>query len=678
MREPPVLTLSHEHLRDSESSEWIDVNGLGGYASSTVSGENTRRYHGLFVASSTDSLARHVLLSRLDETFVFEDGERIELGVRRYRDVILPDGSRYLESFSQGLCPQIEWSLSNKSSARIGRVEKSLMMLEGENTLLIRYRLKGLAFPGELLLEPFVANRFFHETRNSSAVSRPTYRREGESVFISDDTGVHTFALSVPGAAFRSEPDWFYRLYYEQEDKRGHEAEEDLFRPGVFALPVRENETIFLAVSAEPGCREIGRDEIMQLWADEEARRRDRSTALAVRSSSSLEFYLSQAAQSFLIRRRESHEHPESQYSLIAGYHWFGDWGRDALISLPGVLLATESFEVIKEILHTFSVYVKEGLVPNRFSDSDGEAEYNSVDASLWFVVNGFYLLEQVFEKEQAFITEVFLPTARKIIEAFSRGTHFHIHACVDGLIAAGAGEEQVTWMDARVDGRAITPRHGKPVEVNALWINALWCFSEVLRKLGQGEEADALRERAFHLVSVYQSVFWNEDEGGLFDVVSEEGEQDPAIRPNQIFSIALPLPLLPDDKAKSVLRLVERELVTPVGLRTLSRSGLDYCGRYEGDVPSRDHAYHQGTVWPWLLGAYARAVVRYGTDDMIQRAIAVVFGFEEQVKKYGIGTIGEIFDGDSPHRPRGCISQLWSVSELLSALTILKKSQGN
>ncbi|MGA1191294.1 MAG: amylo-alpha-1,6-glucosidase, partial [Bdellovibrionota bacterium] len=663
MNEPPILTLAGASLREKDGGEWLDVNGLGGYASAAITGENTRRYHGLFVISERSSLARNVLLSRLDETLELEGEDRIELGVRTYRDVSVPDGRQYLNMFSQGLYPTIEWSVRVPSTGDTYRIEKSLMMVGAENTLLIRYFFRDVGKPGKLLLDPFIASRFFHDLQCAADAMPPKYRWEEESLLLSHPGGEALFAISVPAATFRSDPDWYYRLYYREEEERGHAAEEDLFRPGVFSLPMRDGEAVFLAISAEPSRYRMGRDEIMQLWADEEGIRKERASSLAKQSSSPLEFFLSRATESFLIRRRESHEHPENQPSLIAGYHWFGDWGRDALISLLGVLHATGSLEVVKEILQTFSVYVKDGLVPNRFSDSDGEAEYNSVDASLWFIVNGFQVLEAHIQEERAFMNEVYLPTARAILTAFRTGTHFHIHECCDGLIAAGAGEEQVTWMDARVDGRAITPRHGKPVEINALWINAHWCLAEILERTGESQEAGVLRERALHLATVYESLFWNEEVQGLFDVVSEEGVGDPAIRPNQIFALSLPFPLLSEDRAAKVVDLVARELLTPYGLRTLSPGDPQYRGRCEGSVVRRDEAYHQGTVWPWLFGAYARAVLRSGSVEMVLRAQEVISGFQKVLLRSGIGTVSEIFDGDAPHHPRGCISQLWSVA---------------
>lgn len=674
MYEPPILTLAGASLRENKRAEWIDVNGLGGYASAAVTGENTRRYHGLFVISERSSLARNVLLSRLDETLELECGERIELGVRTYRDVSVPDGRQSLNTFSQGIYPTIEWSVRVPSTGDTYGIEKSLMMVGGENTLLVRYLFRDVVKPGKLLLDPFIANRFFHDLQCAADAMPPRYRCEEESLLLSHATGEHLFSISVPAATFRSDPDWYYRLYYREEEERGHAAEEDLFRPGVFSLPMRDGEAAFLAISAEPSRSQMTRDEIMQLWADEEGIRRERASLLAKQSQSPLEYFLSRATESFLVRRRESHEHPENQPSLIAGYHWFGDWGRDALIALPGVLQATSSLEVVKEILHTFSVYVKDGLVPNRFSDSDGEAEYNSVDASLWFIVNGYQVLEPHLEEERAFINEIYLPTAQVILAAFRRGTEFHIHECSDGLIAAGAGEEQVTWMDARVDGRAITPRHGKPVEINALWINAHWCLAEILERTGEEQEGRNLRERALHLATVYESLFWNKEVQGLFDVVSEEGVGDPAIRPNQIFALSLPFPLLSEDRAAKVVALIERELLTPCGLRTLSPSDPQYHGRCEGSVICRDEAYHQGTVWPWLFGAYARAVLRSGSTEMVLRARDVVSGFQKLLLESGIGTVSEIFDGDAPHRSRGCISQLWSVAELLCALKALSQ----
>ena len=353
--------------------------------------------------------------------------------------------------------------------------------------------------------------------------------------------------------------------------------------------------------------------------------------------------------------------------SIIAGYHWFADWSRDAMIALPGLCLATGRFEDARRILRVFAGAVDRGMLPNRFPEHGEAPEYNTVDATLWFFVAILRYLDATGDLELA--REVLLPVLREIVRWHDRGTRYGIRVDSDGLLASGVPGAQLTWMDARVGGRPVTPRHGKPVEVQALWANALAILAEIESRVGEPDRAEALEARFHRVVRAFHEAFWNPVSGCLHDVVGD-GWTDPSIRPNQVIALGLPFPVLDRERARSILGVVERELLTPVGLRSLAPGHPDYCPRYEGPPWQRDAAYHQGTVWPWLLGPWATATQRAFGDAGRRRAHAHLERFLDHLREAGVGTVSEIFDGDPPHAPRGAIAQGWSIGELLRVLT--------
>jgi predicted glycogen debranching enzyme len=359
------------------------------------------------------------------------------------------------------------------------------------------------------------------------------------------------------------------------------------------------------------------------------------------------------AADQFLIERGE-------KKTIIAGYHWFTDWGRDTMIALPGLCLATGRFDDAKQILRRWLAAASKGMIPNRFPDGTNEPEFNSVDAGLWLFIAVWRYREAA--KDDAFVRNEALPVLAEAINWLDRGTRFGIHVDLDGLLYAGANGVALTWMDAIVNGQAVTPRRGKPVEINALWYNALRIVAELSTDSGMRSRADGVRES-------FEAAFWNRQSQCCFDVVNPN---DASIRPNQLFAIALPFPLFGDARAKEILGVCEAQLLTPVGLRTLSPADPRYRGRLLGDQHSRDTAYHQGTVWPWLLGAYVDALLRYRGDAGAASARALIANLSTHLGEAGIGTIGEVFDGEAPHAPRGCIAQAWSVGEVLRVLAKL------
>ncbi len=679
------------------SKEWLETNGLGGFASSTIIGCNTRRYHGLLVAALNPPAGRTVLLSKLEEELAI-DGITYPLSTNEYPGVIHPQGYLFQESFCLKPFPTFLYQAGGV------RLEKEIFMPQGLNAVAISYRLMpfpldsaindldflgaGFAKPALLTggvceprpqnilrLRPLVAGRHFHHLTRQGAMQIDT-EVEAEELLVRFGWGAEVHLYH--GGEVVSAPEWFYNLEYRQEMERGLDAHEDLFSPGVLTISLSE-EAQWLTASAQPlepmpekwREQEITRRALLQKpWSDLGA---GFCKARQAKSSAGFTLVLSVAegkprpqeigllalaADSFLVRR-------ENFCGIIAGYHWFEEWGRDTLISLPGLCLTTGNLEAARGILLHFANACQQGMLPNRFTE-EGGADYNSVDSALWFV-NALAELN-THRGQETFIRQHLLPAAKQIVEHYSAGTHYGIHADRDGLIQIGEEGSQLTWMDAKVGGRVITPRAGKPVEIQALWYNAL----RILQLFGETR----WREIADKAQQSFATLFWNAAENCLYDRIGPEGP-DAAIRPNQVLTLSLRFPILTDDLGRQVLEVVEKELLTPYGLRTLSPRDSRYRGRYEGDVLSRDGAYHQGTVWPWLMGPFITAYLRLhgNTEEAKSRAREMLEPLFAHLSDAGLGTISEIFDGDHPHHPRGCISQAWSIAEILRAWTLLKDS---
>jgi len=583
-------------MRPAKMTEWLETNGLGGYTSSTASGLNTRRYHGLLVAATRPPVGRMVMLSKLDERL-----GGIDLATNQFPGVLVTPGAT----------PGI-------------RLRKTITAIHGENTTVILYEL--LEAPNDVTLElrPFIAARDYHSLmRANDAVHRDAHFDDGVFALQPYD-GVPTLFIAVPGATFHPAPDWWLNFEYAMELERGLDAHEDLFTPGTFSRTLAPGAQLAVIVSIDDP---KGRDGLALL----DAERKRRSG-------------LNLAADQFIVRRGENGR------SIIAGYHWFTDWGRDTMIALPGLCLTTGRFDDARQILRGYAECVSEGMLPNRFPDSGEAPEYNTADATLWFFVAAWAYLEAT--RDETFVREVLLPVLRDIVAWHTRGTRHNIHEDDDGLLIIG---DQLTWMDAKIGDWAVTPRNGKAVEINALWYNAL----SILTAL---DEDETLAARAVRTRVRFREVFWN---GNYLDDV----ENDASIRPNQIFALSLPFPLLDGADAEKVLAVVEEHLLTPVGLRTLAPSDPRFVGTYIGPPHVRDAAYHQGTVWPWLLGPYITALLHVRGDTAEARRI--LGGID-----WSSGTLPEIFDGAPPHRPRGCIAQAWSVGEVLRALRLLEQCE--
>jgi predicted glycogen debranching enzyme len=587
-----MLTYGAEVLRDPErafSLEWIETNGLGGWASSSACFANTRRYHGMLVAAQ--GADRRVIVAKLDESV-----NGIALSTNRFPGVIHPRGLDTLRELRRGTFP--EWTFEAGGVV----LRKTVAVPRGENTTVILYQASE---PCELTLRPFLAGRDYHALMPCAT-----------------DPQLPFVQIDVPGAAFRFGPDCWRNFEYDRERERGLDYLEDLFTPGEYVVTLRRGEVLPVVLCADD---DDERDAI-ELVERERARREG----------------IELAADQFLVHRF-------GEPTVIAGYHWFTDWGRDTMISLPGLCLATRRFDDARDILRRWLATSSGGMIPNRFPDGTSEPAFNAVDATLWMFVAVWRYLEATGDRR--FVVDEALPVLRESIDAFDRGTRFNIHVDVDGLLYAGAEGVALTWMDAIVDGRAVTPRIGKPVEVNGLWVNALRIAAEL------GGDGD-LRARAERASTRFEESFWNAAAGCCYDVIDPV---DASLRPNQVIPLGLPFPLYDGERAEAILRVVEHELFTPFGLRTLARGDPRYRGRLIGPPRERDEAYHNGTIWPWLIGPYYDAVWRVRGRAACE---PLLDGLRAHLAEAGIGTISECFDGDRPHAARGCIAQAWSVGE--------------
>src|SRR5579859_1704529 len=636
------------NLSEANRREWLETNGLGGFASSSITGLNTRRYHSLLIAATTPPTGRLALLSKLEETLIVEE-KRFELSCNQYPGVVHPQGYNYLKRFRLDPFPVFTYEVEGIE------IEKSLFRVHGENTTVIQYKLRGHA-PGNkecrLEVRPLISFRNYHSTTHeNNAINREVKVIPGLAS-MTPYAGLPTLHLAHNATAIGTNGEWYRRFQYEVERERGLDYEEDLFNPGV----------LFFNLDQEKSAVIIASTEIHKAASASALRKQElacrKPLAQTAKLQGELLTQLTRAADQFIVARGE-------HQTVIAGYHWFTDWGRDTMIALPGLTLATGHFDIAKNILLEFSYHVDRGMLPNRFPDSGEAPEYNTVDATLWY----FEAIRACLETtgDEVFVRDHLYPVLVDIIGWHVKGTRYGIHVDEDGLLSAGTHNTQLTWMDAQHDNQCITPRNGKPVEVQALWYNALRTMEAFAARFGALAAQRRFEKMAALAYESFNRLFWNEKAGCLFDVVGSAGP-DASIRPNQVFAVSLPYPILEPEKSPSVLEVVERELLTPYGLRTLSPGDARYMGHYAGGPRARDDAYHQGTVWPWLLGPFITAYLKVHGESREARDKAAkwIGNFEPHLRSAGLGQISEIFDGDPPHAPHGCIAQAWSVAELL------------
>ncbi len=640
--------------------EWLETNGLGGYASGTVCGVHTRRYHGLLIAAVRPPVSRSVLLAKLEETLVVA-GHRYEFSANRYPGAIHPTGYLHLSGFR--LDPYPVWTYRVAGV----EVEKSVFMLHGENTTCIRYAARSVEgdLPPGLRLEirPLTAFRDHHQLTHENPALDPTVCLEEGLVRLQPYPDQPALYLAHDAAAVTAAGDWYHRFQYSEEQARGLDFEEDLFSPCWFHFDLHASPEATLVASTE---RRDARH--WESYRHQELQRRE-TLLTAAPAPDPLARSLTLAADAFLVARGPL-------TSVIAGYPWFTDWGRDTMIALPGLTLTTGREQVARSILLAFAGHMSQGMLPNRFPDAGEEPEYNTVDATLWFFEAVRALAEQT--GDYAFVREHLYAVLKESVAWHRRGTRFGIAVDADGLLRAGEEGWQLTWMDAKVGDWVVTPRRGKPVEIQALWYNALRIMESLAARFGETTAEREYHELAERARESFNARFWNAEAGCLYDVVEEnaggESLPDPALRPNQVFAVSLPHTMLSPDRARQVVGAVEAHLLTPYGLRSLAPSDPAYRGRCEGDPWHRDGAYHQGTVWSWLIGPFLTAYLKVhgATPEARAQVRAWLEGFVEHLNDAGLGQVSEIFDGDPPHTPRGCIAQAWSVAELLRVLTEL------
>jgi predicted glycogen debranching enzyme len=644
-------------LAAAEQREWLITNGIGGFASGTVAGSATRRYHGLLIAALNPPLARTFLAGSLDEIVSIE-GASFPLATHRWASgAIAPQGHLLIQNFRiDGAIPV--WTYQVGAAC----IEKCIWMRHGENSTYIQYTLLESAWPVMLELKALVNYRDFHAATHASDW-RMRIEPSENGISVTAFEGATPFYTRCIGAACEPQHIWYRDFLFPRESERGLDDREDQLYAARFAKQLEKGQTATVVFSTEQNAdldgsaqrkEEIKRQYKIQFAASELMQ------TLSGEAAPSLIPQLVLAADQFVVKRPQPDQ--TAGKSVIAGYPWFGDWGRDTMIALPGIALATGRSEVAKQILLAFSRLVDSGMLPNDFPDTRGAPEYNTMDATLWY----FEAARRYFAATQDSATlKKLFPIFAKIISAHVKGTRYNIHVdAADGLLYGGGPGVQLTWMDAKVGDWVVTPRTGKPVEINALWINALESMAQFASVLGSSSDIYAnLLQKA----KLGFGKFWNAQRNCCFDVLDSPGlGNDTAMRPNQIFAVSLSASLLSAEQQKAVVDACASNLLTPFGLRSLAPHEPGYVGVYSGGPRERDAAYHQGTVWGWLLGPFALAHWQVYKDRAAARGF--LESLARSIDAYGLGTLAEIFDGDAPHHPRGCIAQAWTVGELLRA----------
>ena len=659
----PAITFGREVCNDlavAERQEWLVTNGIGGFAAGTVSGNLTRRYHGLLIAALNPPVGRTQLVAKVDEVIEYV-GASYSLAANRWSGgAIEPHGYVHIQNFRlEGTVPVWQIALGE------ALLEKRIWMRQGENTTYVQYQVKRCSQPLHLRVAVLVNYRDYHSTTHAG-----DWQMKVESlpngVHVHPFEGAIRFKLLSARGHWEPRHEWHRDCFLPQERYRGLDDHEDHLNAATFGIQLSFGESVTLVFTSEPNVDLNGE------CAEESQRSHDSQITTAWRKTSSHAAtvpasiqQLVHAAAQFIVKRPLP-DNPQG-CSIIAGYPWFADWGRDTMIALPGLTVATGRPEIAKQILVSFSRYVDGGMLPNNFPDAGGRPEYNTVDAAFWYIE----AIRQYYEATQDRETlAVLFPTLLQIIDGHLKGTRYHIHVDdSDGLLYAGEPGVQLTWMDARVDGREVTPRIGKPIEINALWYNAL----ETLTRLAPvvGKLADPFAKMA-SVVEKSFAKFWNASAGYCYDVIDSSGVgSDPTLRPNQIFAVSLPQSPLTAEQQKSVVDICARRLLTPHGLRSLDPRHPAYQGHYGGSPAQRDGAYHQGTAWGWLLGPFALAHFRVYRDR--QLALSFLEPLCQQIQAHGLGTLSEIADGDAPFSPRGCVAQAWTVAETLRAWQVLQ-----
>ncbi|MDH7564067.1 MAG: amylo-alpha-1,6-glucosidase [Candidatus Bathyarchaeota archaeon] len=650
--------------------EWLITNGLGGYASSTVPGLNTRKYHGLLVAALHPPTDRRVCLAKLDEE-VCVGNSIYPLGVTEFQSTIFPQGFLSLKEFSLAPFPK------HLYEAQKIKIERTVFMPHEKNAVIVLYKiLNANSLDAKIRISPLVNGRGFHAvTDRWKTQLNPIQKYSNRKLHVSFSQPPSTMIITATDGRYEASEKWIERIYYREEAARGESCLDDCYQTGFFEMEAQAKKHESLAIVAvadsSPDAAERSLDDLpasfydLEALCEKEANRRGRLLEKVHEEHTSLSrhewlSWLVLAADTFIVKAADLGK------SVIAGYHWFECWGRDAFISLPGLMLVTGRIDEARGVFLSFKQHLKQGLIPNFVSESCTPPAYNSVDASLWFVNAVFQYLKYTWDF--SFVQEHLWDAVKAIIENYLKGTAFNISLGNDSLLAHGS---QLTWMDATVDGQPVTAREGKAVEVQALWYNALKVMELLAERFDEPDEAARYMSIAAKTKRGFSEKFWNAEKKCLYDTV-EMNRRDDSLRPNQIIAVALDFTMLETAQNESIVDTVHRELFTPFGLRSLAKEDPRYVGIYSGDRRSRDKAYHNGTVWPWLLGPFTTAYLKVKGGSDFRREYAfrnfLLPLFTAQISDAGLGNVNEIFDGDPPNRPRGCVAQAWSVAEPLRA----------
>jgi predicted glycogen debranching enzyme len=642
----------------AEQREWLVTNGIGGYASGSVAGCATRRYHGLLMAALKPPVGRLQLVAACD-TLVRYGGAEYALATHRWTSgAIDPRGYQYLESFRlEGTTPVWRFALAD------ALLEQRVWMRRGENTTYVQLTLLRGSGPIELKSKVLVNYRDFHSSTHAGEW-RMNIEPVENGVRVTAFDGASPFYLRSASASCEPRHDWYRNCFLPLERYRGLDDREDHLLAALFRTELAVGQSVTFVFSVEADALLDG----TRSRAEREAYEADllaKWTARDPKAAAAAPGWVKQlvlAADQFIVRRALPDD-PDGR-SVIAGYHWFGDWGRDAMIALPGLTLTTGRPEIAQKILLAFAKYADRGMLPNNFPDAGGQPEYNTVDAALWY----FEAARQYYAAtNDGVLLAALYPLLARMIEAHVKGTRYQIHVdSKDGLLYAGEPGVQLTWMDAKVGDWVVTPRIGKPVEINALWYNALLTMAKFARLVGQQAQAKDYERFAAGVRQSFQK-FWNSEADCCFDVIDSPGiGNDASLRPNQIFAVSLPHSPLTGPQQKAIVDFCAQRLLTSHGLRSLAPGSPQYIGRYGGGPRERDAAYHQGTTWGWLMGPFVQAhLLVYQKPDV---ALSFLEPLGRQIHSHGLGTLSEIFDGDAPFAPRGCIAQAWTVGEVLRA----------
>ncbi|HVK06107.1 MAG TPA: amylo-alpha-1,6-glucosidase [Armatimonadaceae bacterium] len=638
----PLTATELTPFENAARREWLSVNGIGGFASGTVSGAASRRYHALLIAPLGNALGRMALFSKVDETLTVLESH-FDLSANRYPNgVVFPDGWHYIAEFNP--LPVPTWTYRMPGDTVL---VKRVFLARGRNTVYVTYLLREAPSNATLTLTPLVCWKRYHDEMHPWPGFPIEQGPEVAGWSLRATPDAPRLRLIASGAKWTAAGWWHEQIIHDREAERGLDHTEDLYCPAVATVTLRVGQSVTLVGTIEES---EPVDETLAL-AEVLAHQKKILDAAKVEDSDEAGRVLALCADAFVVKA------PRVRTTIIAGFPWFTDWGRDTFVALPGLCLSTGRPQIAREILDSFAGFVSEGMIPNRFPDFDEQPEYNTVDAALWFV----YACEAYVRStgDRGFVREI-LPVLEQIIDAHIAGTRYGIGVDPeDGLLASGEAGVSLTWMDARIGDWTVSSREGKVVEVNALWIHALHAVAQMKGAKGGKKYLDlaARAEDCF-------SKFVRPDGRGLFDVIGRDGTPDYAIRPNQVIAAALPHTPLTAEQLKGVLDTATQELLTPFGLRSLSPSDPNYRPRYSGDVLHRDSSYHQGTAWAWPIGAYVDLYRRVNGADA--DVAPLLEPLEAQIREYGLGGIGEVFDADAPYQPDGCPWQAWSVGEVL------------